>query len=142
VSLASDAAIFPRVTRFNYGDAYPSNPLFVSGSGILWGFGFGPADGDFYSAMMLGTFSTGPGYVGWMHMLVENSATFNPTITVIDWAYSNQVGESIFMGQTPAPEPSSIVLFGSALLALAAAAGLKRFSVRSDSTDRSSSSSG
>jgi len=41
VALASTAAGFPLVSRLHYGDPYPLNPVFGSGSSILWGFGRG-----------------------------------------------------------------------------------------------------
>ncbi len=126
VALASSAAIFPRITRFDYGEPFPVDPIFGSGSEILWGFGYGPADGSFYAAMMLGTFGTGPEYVGWIQLLVENSSTLSARITVIDWAYSNQVGEAIAMGQVAVSEPSSLVLFGAGLLGMAASGRLRR----------------
>jgi hypothetical protein len=104
VSLASSAAAFPLVTRFDYGDPYPSNPVFGSGSLTLWGYGTGPADGDFYAAFQTGTSGGGPQYNGWIHLDVEKTDSSNPVVTVIDWAYS--IGESISsIGQTL---PSSV----------------------------------
>ena len=96
VALASSSGGFPLITRFKYGDPFPSNPVFGSGSEILWGFGTGPADGDFFAALMFSTFGTGPAYLGWIHLKVSNSSTSSPTIAVIDWAYSDQ---PIAMGQ-------------------------------------------
>jgi hypothetical protein len=96
VAMTSSSGGFPLITRFNYGDPYPASPLFGSGSEILWGFGTGPADGDFFAAVVFGTFGTGPAYLGWVHLSVSNSATSSPTVTVIDWAYSDQ---PIAMGQ-------------------------------------------
>jgi Bacterial Ig-like domain (group 3) len=100
VALASSSASFPVITRFQYGDPFPSNPIFGSGSEILWGFGTGPADGDFFAAVMFSTFGTGPAYSGWIHLKVSNSSTSSPTITLIDWAYSDQ---PIAMGQGGKP---------------------------------------
>ncbi len=96
VALASSSGGFPLITRFQYGDPYPSSPVFGSGSEILWGFGTGPADGDFFAAVAFSTFGTGPAYSGWIHLRVSNSSTSSPTITVIDWASSDQ---PIAMGQ-------------------------------------------
>lgn len=96
VALASTAGTFPLITRLNYGDPYPVSPLFGSGSETLWGFGTGPADGDFYAATLFSTFGTGPAYAGWIHLKVSNSATASPAITVVDWAYSDR---PIAMGQ-------------------------------------------
>ena len=113
VALASLSGDFPFVSRFGYGDAYPSRPIFGSGSKLLWS-GSSAADGDFFAAMQFGTFGTGPEYSGWIHLNVENSSTPSAAITVIDWAYSDVVGETIAMGQVP--EPSSFALLGSSLV--------------------------
>jgi len=113
VALGSTWAIFPRVARYNFGDPFPSDVMYGSGSEILWGHGFGPADGDFYTPMFLGSFGGGPKYVGWIHLQVVDSDTAMPTLTVVDWAYSDVLWRRIAMGQagpTPAPEPSSLSL--------------------------------
>jgi len=102
VALASTLATFPVVTRFNSGDPFPSSPVFGSGSEILWGFGTAQTDGDFFAAMKLGTFGGGPQFTGWIHLKVQNSSNSCAAITVVDWAYSDQVGQTIAMGQKPA----------------------------------------
>jgi len=114
VALASSSSSFPLVTRLGLGDPYPSSPLFGSGSEILWGFGTGPADGEFFAATKFATFGTGPAYLGWIHFNVQNSATSNASLTVIDWAYSDVAGQTLAMGAVP--EPSYSLLIGLMLL--------------------------
>jgi len=114
VALASTPGSFPLVTRFTLGDPFPSTPLFGSGGETLWGFGTGPADGSFYSATRFGNFGGGPKYLGWVHLNVQNSSTDHAAITVIDWAYSDVVGQTVAIGETP--EPSTFALTGSVLL--------------------------
>ena len=112
VALASATGSFPVITRLNYGDPYPSSPVFGSGSEVLWGFGFGLGDGDFYTASEFGTFGGGPALLGWVHLSVENSSSI-AKITVIDWAYSDVAGETVAMGQIP--EPATLLMVASAL---------------------------
>jgi hypothetical protein len=110
VDLASTANIFPQISRFNFGDSYPSNPLFGSGGLILFGSGFA-GDGDFYSATEFGTFGGGPNYSGWIHLNIQGSTSLAPKLTIIDWAYSNIVGDRISMGavsESTIPEPSTL----------------------------------
>jgi hypothetical protein len=130
VALARDFGIIPRVARFNFGDPFPANPKFGSGSEILWGFGTGPADGDFYTAMALSTFGTGPNYFGWFHLRIVGSATATPMLTAVDWAYSDQEGQGIGMGEQSVPEPSSFVLLICAAVCLIVKHGLCPFRVQ------------
>jgi hypothetical protein len=113
VALASTPGSFPVISRLNYGDLYPSNPAFASGSMILWGFGNGLGDGDFYSAIQFEDFGNGPVYSGWVHLNLKDTATSSPRITVVDWAYSDVVGGPISMGQVP--EPATLFTVGLAL---------------------------
>jgi hypothetical protein len=48
--------------------------------------------------MRFGTFGGGPALSGWIHLSIQGSATSAPTITVIDWGYSDVVGQTITMG--------------------------------------------
>jgi len=96
----------PEVTRFQSGDAFPSTPIFGSGSEILWGAGTGPNDGDFYAAMDIPTSGAQPEEEGWIHFNISGSATSSPIVTVKGWAYA--VGDAISsIGQTSSPPPSS-----------------------------------
>jgi hypothetical protein len=114
VALASTASGFPAVTEFNLGDPYPSSPLFGSGSEVLWGNGIagGFTDGAGYAATRFGTQGGGPAFSGWIHLRIQNSALPTASLTVIDWAYSDQVGQAISMGQIPEPSTLSLLVFG------------------------------
>jgi hypothetical protein len=111
VALASPAATFPAVTEFADGDPYPSNPVFGSGSEFLWSpfITGGFTDGSIYAADLLGTQGGGPAYSGWIRLDIQNVALPTATITVLDWAYSKVVGQTISIGQV-APEPSTLSL--------------------------------
>jgi len=123
VALASSFISFPLVQKLDFGDPYPSNPIFGSGSKVLWQFNPGASldIGEFknvtgYAAVQFGTFGS-PQYLGWMQLSVENYSSLGdplPKLTVIDWAYSNVIGERISIGQIP--EPSTFSLFFLGLL--------------------------
>jgi hypothetical protein len=115
VALASAPGDFPFVTRLGDGDPYPSGAILGSGSKFLW-VGTSAPDGDFFAATQFGTFGTGQAYSGWIHFIVQNTSTSSASMTVIDWAYSDVIGETIAMGQIPVPEPSSLALLLSSLL--------------------------
>jgi hypothetical protein len=111
VALASDAADFPDVTRFNFGDPFPTSPIFGSGTEIISGPPPYPGDGDFYSAMLFGTFKGGPMYTGWIQLDVQNTGSPDASITAIDWAYSDVVGQPISMGEVPEPRGLAYLIF-------------------------------
>ncbi len=111
VALASSATDFPDVTRFNFGDPFPSDPIYGSGGKIIYGPPPHPGDGDFYSAMLFGTFGGGPMYSGWIQLDVQNTGSPAASITVVDWAYSNVVGQTISMGEVPEPLSLACALF-------------------------------
>ena len=108
VALASSTSNFPDVTRFNFGDPFPSDPIFGSGTEIISGPPPHPGDGDFFAAMRFGTFGGGPMYSGWIQLDMQNNGTPDASLTVVDWAYSNVVGQTISMGEGEVPEPSSL----------------------------------
>jgi hypothetical protein len=104
------------VTRFSQGASFPTPPLFLTDAcGYLSPYfshqnlSDEARDEDFYVAMVLGHFgnATGPSYSGWMHVRVEGSATTTPRITVVDWAYSDQVSQKPSMGQTSGIPPTA-----------------------------------
>src|SRR5262247_1477852 len=79
VALASSVSNLPLVERLDFGDSYPVNPVFASGSVILWQFNpaAGLDRGEFrdvtgYAALQFGTFGGGPSYFGWIQLNVEN----------------------------------------------------------------------
>ncbi len=106
VALAANSGL---IMRLNLGDPFPAGPVFGSGGEILWGFGTGPRDGDFFAAALFGTFGTGPAFSGWVHLNVQGSSTNTASLRVVDWAYSDRVGETIAMGQVPEPSTFSFL---------------------------------
>jgi len=131
VALLSAPSDFPLVERLDFGDPFPSSFIVGSGSKILWqssppgGLDIGEfKDVTGYAAMVFGTFGGGPQYSGWIHLSVEGySLLMDPLakLTVIDWAYSDVVGERISMGQIielPVPVPSTFSLYVSGFVAL------------------------
>jgi hypothetical protein len=104
---------YPRADPLSFGTPYPSNPQFGSGSIVLYGFGFGPNDGDFYYPLESETSNL----VGWAQLLIQNSNTSNESITVVDWAFTDVPGQTLAMGQVSSsvPEPATWLLTGSAL---------------------------
>ncbi len=120
VGLALGSA--PLADPLQFGDPYPSNPQFGSGSILLYGFGFGPHDGDFYYPLESETSSL----TGWIQLVIQNSNAANESITVVDWAVSDTPGVTLAMGEVGAvPEPSSWLLTASAI-ALGFLARLRR----------------
>ncbi len=87
------------------------------GPGVVTGFvGFRASNGD----------------LGWIQLRVSDtgSSTYPNEVTVIDWAYNDVSGGSIFAGQTTAvPEPSSLAL-GLLAAGSAGLAALRRAKVR------------
>jgi len=118
VAFATTASTTPVATEFNFGDPYPSNPVFASGSEILWGNGAagGFTDGIGYAALGFGTQGGGPALSGWIQLSVQNSDLPTATLTVIDWAYSDVVGQNISM-EPEVPEPSTLLLLALSLIA-------------------------
>lgn len=107
--------LYPYVQNLEFGDPIPTTGFNWSGSPLFWLYDTGRVsppgiidagefkDGTGYAAMVL----VG-GYYGWIHLSVSGYQSATPTLTVIDWAYSNVAGESLSIGQgdpTPAPEP-------------------------------------
>jgi hypothetical protein len=111
VALAFNPATFPDVARFNFGDPFPTGLVFGSGTEIISGPAPHPGDGDFFSAMLFGTFGGGPEYPGWIQLDVQNTGLTDASITVVDWAYSDVVGQTISMGEVPEPSSLAYVLF-------------------------------
>jgi len=121
VALASTFISFPLVQKLDFGDPYPSNPIFGSGSKILWQFNPGASldIGEFkdvtgYAAVQFGTFG-GPQYLGWLQLSVENYSSLGDPLsklTVIDWAYSDVIGERIAIGQIAEPSTFSLFFLG------------------------------
>ena len=109
VALASTPSDFPYITRLNFGDPFLSNPMFGSGGKILFGPASGFGDGEFYTQSLFGTFA-GAAYPGWVHFNIQDAASDAPSITVIDWAYSDVGGDRLLMGGTVSavPEPSAL----------------------------------
>ena len=105
----------PVAMRMTAGTPFPAGARFsyMPSSGVSGAYGQGiwsiPADGEFYSAIGLGLGVTGETYYpGWIHLKVENSATTSPRLTIIDWAYSDQMNQKPSMGQTSGvPGPSA-----------------------------------
>jgi hypothetical protein len=106
VALAYSAGPFAATIRLNFGDPFPSGAIFPSGTEIISGSPPYAGDGDFYAAMLFGTFGGGPMYSVWIQLDMQNNGTPAANLTVVDWAYSNVVGETISMGAVP--EPSSL----------------------------------
>jgi len=109
VAFASTAASFPAVTEFGVGDPYPSNPTFGSGSELLWSpfITGGFTNGTGYAAVLFGTQGGGSAYPGWIQLDIQDIGLPTASITVLDWAYSDEVGQAISIGQVAAPEPAT-----------------------------------
>jgi len=131
VALASSLT---ETLRLNFGDPFPTGAIFPSGTEII----SGPppsfeGDGDFYAAMLFGTFGGGPMYEGWIQLDMQNNGTPEASLTVVDWAYANVVGETITMGEgesvSEVPEPS-LVYLGSFLSLCLVAGSRWRASIR------------
>jgi hypothetical protein len=113
VALSSTTGTFPAITDYNFGDPFPSSPFVGSGTEILWGNGVGVwGDGSGYAAMVFGTQGGGPTYWGWLHLNIQNSALPTATLTVLDWSYSDVVGQAPVMGQVPEPSSVGMTAFG------------------------------
>jgi len=50
-------------------------------------------------------------YSGWIQLDVQNTGLSSASITVVDWAYSNVVGQTISMGEVPEPSSLAYALF-------------------------------
>jgi hypothetical protein len=106
----ANGAPYPFVKRLRYGDPSPEFPFTGSGSSLLWIYDPGRlsgvfdagefTDGSGYAAMKLSG-----GYLGWIQLRVSGYRSSTPTLTIVDWAYSNVIGEIISMGQGgPVPD--------------------------------------
>jgi hypothetical protein len=111
--LGASPFAFPLIDRLNFGDPFPAGAVFGSGSLILWGYGHGGGDGEFYAPLQLGEPYS---HRGWVHMSIAATGTQAPTITILGWAYGD-AGEQLAMGEVPEPALAPGVL--SALIALA-----------------------
>jgi hypothetical protein len=113
--------------RLAVGESFPAGAVFGSSSFFGTALWDTPSDGDFYVSINLGRFGTGPYYPGWMHLKLENSATTTPKLTVIDWAYSDQVDQKPSMGQTsgiPGPPAPLSCYLGAQIPSIARQGGL------------------
>ena len=98
---------YPYVQKLAFGDPIPTNGFQWSGSILLWLYDTARVEpsgiidaGDFkdgtgYAAMMLSG-----GYYGWIHLGVSGYQSATPTLTVIDWAYSDVAGETFSIGDS------------------------------------------
>jgi hypothetical protein len=132
VVLAASGQVFPSVINLGLSDPFPVNAIFGSGSFLLWDFqNPGTADsidvGQFkdttgYAAMLINSNQdVSQQTYGWVQLAADNSKSLSspfPTITVIDWAYSDTPGELLLMGQK-----SSVPEGGASVVGLIALAG-------------------
>lgn len=124
-ALAGNVPNYSQALSLNLGDPYPANPAYVNNPVFLWGNGTPGVftDGEQYAAMLSGTESDGPYYVGWIHFKLQNSALPTATLTVIDWAYD--IGSySLSMGQIPVRDvPAGNIISESPAAGTVVAAG-------------------